>query len=63
MCIEIHCESRNELTPDPALDPIVAIFVLISSDYPDNFRRPKECLRKLNFCNLRLNHSLSDKLT
>ncbi|ODN05814.1 DNA polymerase zeta catalytic subunit [Orchesella cincta] len=47
MCVELHCSSRNGITPDPALDPILAVFILISSDYPENFSKPKEFLTVL----------------
>ncbi|CAL8086496.1 unnamed protein product [Orchesella dallaii] len=47
MCIEVHCSSRNGLTPDPAIDPILAVFILISSDYPENFNKPREFMTVL----------------
>lgn len=39
MSVELHCQSRSHLVPDPAYDKILGIFVYVYSDHPDNFHQ------------------------
>ncbi|CAH2007335.1 unnamed protein product [Acanthoscelides obtectus] len=43
MVMEVHVESRGDLRPDPAYDPIKAIFYSISNDVPENSSKVTKC--------------------
>ena len=34
MSLEVHVQTRGKLTPDPSMDPVVAIFFYIHNDWP-----------------------------
>lgn len=44
--VEVHCEVRDDLIPDPKFDSISAIFIFISNDVPDSYTKPKQLFSK-----------------
>lgn len=39
--VEVFCDVREDLLPDPQFDAIIGIFVHVLNDVPDGFKKPK----------------------
>lgn len=44
MSMELHATTRNKLRPDPAFDPIEAVFYCVRNDIPDTSNKPEQVI-------------------
>lgn len=63
MSMEIHATTRDKLRPDPAFDPIEAIFYCIRNDSPDSCNKPSQVIGMLITDPFRDDHLVTSSAT